>query len=148
MHTRKRGDPFFKLLQESPSLGFIRIPRALRSDLRHDQTASHRGRPIYDGGAASGVEGAAFRFKHCSVGRTRGSHSFRRRTIESNQLAGYQQDLTVISNRLRGGQTVIHVLADSLPAAGFEPVEGGLEDLYFATLVQSRRTATTAAAAA
>ena len=64
-----------------------------------------------------------------------------RRTIESNQLAGYQQDMTVISNRLRGGQTVIHVLADSLPGAGFEPVEGGLEDLYFATLVQSRRAA-------
>jgi len=62
-----------------------------------------------------------------------------RRTIESSQLAGYQQDLTVISNRLRGGQTVIHVLADQLPAAGFEPVEGGLEDFYFATLAQSRR---------
>ena len=71
-----------------------------------------------------------------------------RRTIEASQLAGYQQDLTVISNRLRGGQTVIHVLADSLPGAGFEPVEGSLEDLYFATLVQSRRTATAATAAA
>ena len=71
-----------------------------------------------------------------------------RRTIESNQLAGYQQDLSVISNRLRGGQTVIHVLADSLPAAGFEPFEAGLEDLYFATLVQSRRTAPTVAATA
>ena len=67
-----------------------------------------------------------------------------RRTIESSQLAGYQRDLTVISNRLRGGQTVIHVLADSLPAAGFEPIEGGLEDLYFATLVQSRRAAAAA----
>ena len=67
-----------------------------------------------------------------------------RRTIESSQLAGYQQDQTVISNRLRGGQTVIHVLADSLPATGFESVEGGLEDLYFATLVQSRRTAAAA----
>ncbi len=45
----------------------------------------------------------------------------------------------MISNRLRGGQTFIHVLADDMPAAGFEPVEGGLEDLYFATLAQSRR---------
>ena len=71
-----------------------------------------------------------------------------RRTIASEQLAGYQNDLTVISNRLRGGQTVIHVLADQLPGAGFEAIEGDLEDLYFATQVQARRTAAGAAAAA
>ena len=67
-----------------------------------------------------------------------------RRVIESAQLASYQADLTVISNRLRGGQTVIHVLADGAPGVGFEPVEGGLEDLYFATLVQSRRATASA----
>jgi len=72
-----------------------------------------------------------------------------RRAIESARLGSYQAEMNVISNRLRGGQTVIHVLADTVPAAGFEPVEGGLEDLYFATLVQSRRaTAATAAATA
>ncbi len=51
----------------------------------------------------------------------------------------------VISNRLKGGQTVIHVLADSQPEAGFEAVEGGLEDLYFATLDGQRRQAAAAA---
>jgi len=68
-----------------------------------------------------------------------------RRAIESARLGSYQAEMNVISNRLRGGRTVIHVLADTAPAAGFEQVEGGLEDLYFATLAQSRRA--TAAAA-
>ncbi len=68
-----------------------------------------------------------------------------RRAIASAELTRYQDELTVISNRLRGGETVIHVLADERPDAAFEPVTGGLEDLYFATLAQSRRA--TAAAA-
>jgi len=71
-----------------------------------------------------------------------------RRAIASADLARYQSELTVISNRLRAGQTVIHVLADAAPGAGFEPIEGSLEDLYFATLVQSRRAAASAAATA
>jgi hypothetical protein len=35
---------------------------------------------------------------------------------------------------------VIHVLADKQPE-GFEPVEGGLEDVYFSTLSALRRAA-------
>ena len=44
-----------------------------------------------------------------------------------------------IKVRLREGRTVIHVLADRAPAPGFEPVEGGLEEVYFATLHGERR---------
>ncbi|MBW8860634.1 MAG: ABC transporter ATP-binding protein, partial [Caulobacter sp.] len=47
----------------------------------------------------------------------------------------------VISTRLLGGRTVIHVLADQDPGAGFTPVEGGLEDVYFSTLSNTRRAA-------
>nr|WP_314442478.1 ABC transporter ATP-binding protein [uncultured Sphingomonas sp.] len=46
----------------------------------------------------------------------------------------------IISTRLFAGQTIIHVLADQQPT-GFEPVEGGLEDVYFATLSTLRRAA-------
>ena len=35
----------------------------------------------------------------------------------------------------------VHVLADRQPDPGFTPVEGGLEDVYFSTLVASRRAA-------
>jgi ABC-2 type transport system ATP-binding protein len=62
-----------------------------------------------------------------------------RRSVVRDALAGLETRLHVISSRLRGGHTVIHVLADQLPEAGFEPVEGGLEDLYFATLTENRR---------
>ena len=71
-----------------------------------------------------------------------------RRSIETRQLGRYQADLTVIANRLRAGQTVVHVLSDSAPEAGFEPIEGSLEDLYFATLVQSRQAHASALRAA
>jgi hypothetical protein len=54
--------------------------------------------------------------------------------------------MEVISTRLSGGQTVIHVVAEAAPEAGFDPVEGALEDLYFATLAVSRREPAAAAA--
>ena len=38
------------------------------------------------------------------------------------------------------GNTIIHVLSDTQPK-GFEPVEGGLEDVYFSTLSTLRRAA-------
>ena len=38
------------------------------------------------------------------------------------------------------GEIVVHVLSDTQPE-GFAPVEGGLEDVYFATLAQTRRAA-------
>ena len=47
----------------------------------------------------------------------------------------------MISTRLFAGRTVIHVLADADPGDGFEPVAGGLEDVYFSTLARSRRAA-------
>ena len=62
-----------------------------------------------------------------------------RRVLGKDALADFQKRCSVISSRLRGGQTVIHVLAEQQPAAGFELVDGGLEDLYFATLTENRR---------
>ena len=67
-----------------------------------------------------------------------------RRAVHKAALADYQSRLDVISTRLRGGETVIHVVADAPPEPGFEPVEGGLEDLYFATLTENRRAAAAA----
>jgi len=69
-----------------------------------------------------------------------------RRAIESGELSAFQADMMVIAHRLRAGRTVIHVLAQSSPGAGFEQIDGGLEDLYFATLTSSRLDATSAGA--
>ena len=64
-----------------------------------------------------------------------------RKTIDKAELEAAKAQYQVISTRLLGGRTVIHILADSDPGAGFTPVEGGLEDVYFSTLSTTRRAA-------
>lgn len=64
-----------------------------------------------------------------------------KKTIDKDQLEAHRAEHEVISTRLFAGRTVIHVLSDQSPGAGFEPVTGGLEDVYFSTLSASRREA-------
>ena len=64
-----------------------------------------------------------------------------RKTIAKQELDAYRRDHKVIATRLFGGRTVIHVLADAHPGDGFEPMTGGLEDVYFSTLADTRRKA-------
>ena len=63
-----------------------------------------------------------------------------KKVISRQELEDYQSRYEVISTRLVAGNSVIHVLSDS-PPDGFEPVEGGLEDVYFSTLSTLRRAA-------
>jgi len=63
-----------------------------------------------------------------------------RKAIRHDELEDYQSKYEVISTRLFAGNTIIHVLSDKQPE-GFEPVEGGLEDVYFSTLSTLRRAA-------
>jgi ABC-2 type transport system ATP-binding protein len=64
-----------------------------------------------------------------------------RKAITRGALADYQGRMNVISSRLFGGQTVVHVLADQAPETGFIPFDGGLEDVYFSTLAATRAAA-------
>ncbi|HYW17555.1 MAG TPA: ABC transporter ATP-binding protein [Allosphingosinicella sp.] len=61
------------------------------------------------------------------------------KVIERGNLESCREKYELISTRLFAGRTVIHILSDSDPGDGFESVEGGLEDVYFTTLAQSRR---------
>jgi hypothetical protein len=63
------------------------------------------------------------------------------KVIERGELEGYREKYELISTRLFAGRTVIHILSESDPGDGFASVEGGLEDVYFSTLAQSRRAA-------
>ena len=56
------------------------------------------------------------------------------RIVERHELPDYERDHHVISTRLSGGRTVIHVYADERPADGFERVRTALTDVYFSTL--------------
>ena len=71
-----------------------------------------------------------------------------RRTVERADLDAFRAEHEVISTRLSEGRTMVHVVADSAPGAGFECVDGTLEDVYFATLTEQRRRAAPLTAAA
>ena len=57
-----------------------------------------------------------------------------RRSIDKVELDGYRARMNILSTRLCGGRTVLHVLADSQPGDGFEAVAPDLEDVYFGQL--------------
>ena len=57
-----------------------------------------------------------------------------RRVVSKPELATLEREAAVISTRLLGGRTVVHVHGDGPPGAGFEPLEPDLEDVYFAAM--------------
>jgi ABC-2 type transport system ATP-binding protein len=57
-----------------------------------------------------------------------------RKSIAHDELSHFRDRYQLISMRLFAGQTVIHVLNEQQPEAGFEPVVPDLEDFYFATI--------------
>jgi ABC-2 type transport system ATP-binding protein len=61
------------------------------------------------------------------------------KTIAREHLERYGASHEVISTRLFAGRTIIHVLSEKDPGDGFAAVDGGLEDVYFATLARTRR---------
>src|SRR5271167_769169 len=64
-----------------------------------------------------------------------------RRTVANAALEEYKRRFTVLSTRLNGGKTIVHVLSEARPEEGFEMVAPDLEDVYFGQL---RRQSTTA----
>ena len=63
------------------------------------------------------------------------------KTVAASELEALKAKYTVISTRLYAGRTVAHVLADADPGDGFTAHQGGLGDVYFATLHATRRAA-------
>ena len=59
------------------------------------------------------------------------------KAIPKTDLARHQQVFRVISVRLTGGRTVIHVHSDRQPDPTFAPVAPDLQDVYFTTLLTS-----------
>ena len=57
-----------------------------------------------------------------------------RRSIATAAIDDYKNRFTVLSTRLVGGKTIVHVLADGNPEDGFENVPPDLEDVYFGQL--------------
>lgn len=64
-----------------------------------------------------------------------------KKKIEKHRLPEYENQFKVISTRLVGGQTVIHIYSENKPESGFEIVRPELEDVYFTTLLNERKKA-------
>jgi ABC-type multidrug transport system ATPase subunit len=56
------------------------------------------------------------------------------KSINKEDLKVYRNSFRVISTQLKAGKTQIHVLNDFRPDESFEPVEAGLEDVYFSRI--------------
>lgn len=59
-----------------------------------------------------------------------------RRVIEKTELPELERANAVISTKLLAGRTVARVHSATAPGAGFEPVEAGLEDVYFSAMAR------------
>jgi ABC-2 type transport system ATP-binding protein len=57
-----------------------------------------------------------------------------KKAIEKSELPEHEASHRIVSKRLKGGRTIIHVLADERPDSSFEPAEPDLEDVYFIKL--------------
>jgi ABC-2 type transport system ATP-binding protein len=68
-----------------------------------------------------------------------------RRMIAKTELPAIERAHAVISTKLLGGRTVVHLFSDGPPGAGFEPTEPDLEDVYFCAMAGHLRGAAGAA---
>jgi ABC-2 type transport system ATP-binding protein len=57
-----------------------------------------------------------------------------RRVLAREDLPTLEREHAVVSTRLLAGRTVVHVFAAESPGSEFQPVEPGLEDVYFSTM--------------
>src|SRR5271170_3580058 len=90
------------------------------SDLCGRMAVIHQGRVLVSGEPAalvSGLQGRVWK-----------------KSIAAAELEAHKAQYRVVLVRLFAGRTLIHVLNEQQPGAGFEPVVPDLEDLYFATI--------------
>ncbi|GAO41922.1 ABC transporter ATP-binding protein [Flavihumibacter petaseus] len=57
-----------------------------------------------------------------------------RNIVRKERLPALEQRYQVISTKLLGGRTVVHVYSETDPGGGFEPVQPDLKDVYFSVM--------------
>lgn len=57
-----------------------------------------------------------------------------RRTVSAEELAALEVEHAVISTRLLGGRTIVHIYGETSPGPAFEPVDADLKDVYFSAM--------------
>ncbi|MFD2514806.1 ABC transporter ATP-binding protein [Pontibacter locisalis] len=59
-----------------------------------------------------------------------------RRVIEKKALPRLDQEHVIISTKLLGGRTVVHIFSETSPGSDFESISPDLEDVYFTVIAQ------------
>jgi len=54
--------------------------------------------------------------------------------VSRDELQNYANEYKIISNKMVGGQPLIHVFSDDHPQNGFEQVTPNLEDVFFSKI--------------
>ncbi|HYG02567.1 MAG TPA: ABC transporter ATP-binding protein [Chryseosolibacter sp.] len=62
-----------------------------------------------------------------------------RRVVSKDSLKQIEREYNIISTKLLGGKTVVHVYSESNPYEGFAVVEPDLEDVYFSVMAGHTR---------
>jgi ABC-2 type transport system ATP-binding protein len=57
-----------------------------------------------------------------------------RRLVSKDEFLKLKEEYAVISTKLLGGRTLVHVYSESSPGSGFEVAEPDLKDVYFSTM--------------
>lgn len=57
-----------------------------------------------------------------------------RRIVEKSMLPRLEREHKIISTKLLGGRTVVHIYSEEDPGNGFEPAAPDLEDVYFTAM--------------
>lgn len=90
------------------------------TDLCSKMAIIHNGRVLYEGQPDAAVE------------RLQGK--IWKRSIEKAELAAYEQQFRVVSNKLVGGRPLLHVYGEQPPGDGFTPSAPDLEDVFFSKI--------------
>ncbi len=92
-------------------------------ELCTEMAIMHLGKIVYQGSPAAAMEDI-----HGRVWQ---------KTIEREELEQYQQEYTIISEKMIAGKPIVHIYRESNPGEGFKPVEPNLEDVFFTRIHQA-----------
>jgi ABC-type multidrug transport system ATPase subunit len=89
-------------------------------DLCSKMAIIHNGRVLYEGDPEAAI--------------ARLDGKIWKRSIEKSELATYEQQFRVVSNKLVGGRPLLHVYGEVPPGDGFSPSAPDLEDVFFSKI--------------
>jgi ABC-2 type transport system ATP-binding protein len=89
-------------------------------DLCHKMAIIHNGKVLYEGDPQAAIAQLSGRIWQ--------------RSIEKTELAHYEQQFRVVSNKLVGGRPLLHVYGEQPPGDGFAPSAPDLEDVFFSKI--------------